>query len=127
MKPHHLPTAIILTDSKVTVGKTILPWTPQPGDYLEHEDSTYAVLERRHRYQYKAGRYRLEDIALYVQPAIRPTERSMIAGKWVIGDATCLYNAHSELIRCAVLPVGPCADCSSYVARPEESDKFPQK
>ncbi len=116
-----------MADSKVTVGKEILPWTPQPGDYLEHADNTYAVLERRHRYQYRVGRYRLEDIALYVQLATRPTERSMVAGKWVIGDASCLYNARSELIRCAVLPVGPCVDCLSYVARLEGTNQLPLK
>ena len=122
MKPPHLPTAIILTDANTTVGKTILDWTPQPGDYLEHEDNTYAVLERRHRYQYKSGRYHLQEIALHVQLATRPTERTMIAGKWVIGDATCVYNAQSELLRCAVLPTGPCADCGFYVSQPNVPD-----
>jgi Family of unknown function (DUF6464) len=118
MKPHQLPTAIVLTNSNITVGKLILDWTPQAGDYLDHEGITYAVLERRHRYQYKTGRYRLEEIGLYVQLADRPTERTIINGKWVIGDATCLYNAHSELLRCAVLPAGPCAACLHYQPRP---------
>jgi hypothetical protein len=122
MKPHHLPTVIILTDANIAVGKTVLDWTPQPGDYLEHEDSTYAILERRHRYQYKSGGYRLQEIALYVQLANRPTERTMMGGKWVIGDATCIYNAQSELLRCAVLPAGPCADCGFYVAQPNVPD-----
>jgi hypothetical protein len=118
MDVHSLPTEVILTDTQTTVGKLVLDWTPQPGNYLDVDGNTYAVLERRHRYQYKSGRYRLEKIALYVQSATRPAERSLIAGRWVIGDATCYYNAHSELVRCAVLPAGPCADCRSYQPRP---------
>lgn len=118
MDVHSLPTEVILTDSKATVGKLVLDWTPQPGNYLDVAGNTYAVLERRHRYQYRSGRYRLEKIALYVQAAARPAERSLIAGRWIVGDATCLYNAHSELMRCAVLPHGPCADCRSYQPRP---------
>jgi Family of unknown function (DUF6464) len=114
MKPHYLPTAIILTDSKVRVGRIVLDWIPQPGDYLDYAGSTYAVLERRHRYQYKTGRYRLEEIGLYVQLADRPTESTLIDGRWVIGDANCLYNAQSELLRCAVVPAGPCANCLHY-------------
>jgi Family of unknown function (DUF6464) len=125
MEPHHLPTAIVLTASKFTVGKLILDWTPQPGDYLDHAGITYAVLERRHRYQYKTGRYRLAEIALYVQLAHRPDERTMIAGKWVIGDATCIYNARSELLRCAVLPAGPCADCQLYQPRSAPDSSAP--
>ncbi|HEY9741453.1 MAG TPA: DUF6464 family protein, partial [Coleofasciculaceae cyanobacterium] len=43
------------------------------------------MLERRHRYLLKSGRYRLQKIALYVQSARRPTEKSLIEGRWVIG------------------------------------------
>jgi Family of unknown function (DUF6464) len=109
-----LPTEIILSVSQATIGKTVLDWTPQPGDYLDFECQTYAVLERRHCYQYRAGRYRLSKIAVYVQIADRPQERSLLEGKWVIGDVSCLYNARSELVRCAVLPHGPCANCQLY-------------
>jgi Family of unknown function (DUF6464) len=109
-----LPTEIILSTSHATLGKTVLDWTPQPGDYLDFAGQTYAVLERRHCYQYRSGRYRLGKISVYVQAADRPQERSLITGKWVIGDASCLYNARSELVRCAVLPSGPCHNCQFY-------------
>jgi hypothetical protein len=33
---------------------------------------------------------------------------------WVIGDPSCRYNARSGELRCAVNPIGPCVDCSSY-------------
>jgi hypothetical protein len=114
MEAYSLPTEVILSTSQATINKLVLDWTPQPGDYLDLDNATYAVLERRHCYQYKVGRYRLAKISLYVQVADRPKERSLIAGRWIIGDASCSFNARSELIRCAVLPTGPCADCQLY-------------
>jgi hypothetical protein len=114
MEPDSLPTEVILTHPRRSLGKVQLDWTPQPGNYLDFEGRTYAVLERRHRYQFKSGRYRLHNIAVYVQSAQKPTEKTLVAGRWVIGDATCTYNAHSEIIRCAVNPNGPCESCRSY-------------
>ncbi|HEY9799708.1 MAG TPA: DUF6464 family protein [Leptolyngbyaceae cyanobacterium] len=114
MQPDSLPTEVILTHPRRSLGKVQLDWTPQPGNYLDFEGKTYAILERRHRYQLKSGRYRLHNIALYVQSAQRPVEKSLVAGRWVVGDATCRYNAHSEIIRCAVNPNGPCESCRSY-------------
>ena len=117
MEPDSLPTEVILTNSRQSLGSVQLDWTPQPGNYLDLEGKTYAVLERRHRYQLKAGRYRLQKIALYVQCATRPTEKSLVGGRWVIGDASCRYNACSEMIRCAVNPDGPCETCRYYEKR----------
>jgi hypothetical protein len=114
MEPDNLPTELILTQSQESLGSLQLDWTPQPGNYLDFEGKTYAVLERRHRYQLKAGRYCLQKIAIYVQLAKRPSEKSLVDGRWVIGDASCDYNAHSEMIRCAVNPEGPCNSCHSY-------------
>ena len=109
-----LPTEVILTRSQEVIAKVKLEWTPQPGNYLDLDGSTYAVLERRHRYQLQSGRYKLHKIALYVQIATRPEEQSLIDGQWVIGDATCIYNARSVLIRCAIHPIGPCDGCKDY-------------
>jgi hypothetical protein len=114
METDSLATEVILTNPRQYLGKLKLDWTPQPGNYLDLEGKTYAVLERRHRYQFKAGRYRLHNIALYVQKAKRPSEKSLVAGRWVIGDASCDYNAHSEIIRCAVNPDGLCESCRFY-------------
>jgi|SRR5579883_2951153 hypothetical protein len=114
MEPHSLPTEVILTHPRQSLGSVQLDWTPQPGNYLDLEGKTYAVLERRHRYQLKSGRYRLHKISLYVQSAKQPSERSLVEGRWVIGDASCRYNAHSEIIRCAVNPDGPCQNCRLY-------------
>ncbi|MBW4665824.1 MAG: hypothetical protein KME01_16785 [Chroococcus sp. CMT-3BRIN-NPC107] len=110
----NLHTEIILTHPRQCLGNIQLDWTPQPGNYLDVGDRTYAVLERRHRYHLKAGRYKLHKVALFVQLAQRSTENSLLEGRWVMGDASCLFNARSEILRCAVNPQGPCNDCSFY-------------
>jgi hypothetical protein len=117
MEQESLPTEVILSHPRQTLGNVLLDWSPQPGAYLDLEGQTYAVLERHHRYQFKWGQYRLHKIALYVQSAQRPVERSLISGRWVLGDANCRFNAQSELIRCAVNPEGPCASCHHYERR----------
>ncbi|MBW4576120.1 MAG: hypothetical protein KME08_12640 [Aphanothece sp. CMT-3BRIN-NPC111] len=114
MEPDSLPTEVILTHPRQSLGNVQLDWTPQPGNYLDLKGKSYAVLERRHRYQLRSGRYRLQKIALYVQSAPRPTEQSLIEGRWVLGDTSCRFNARSELIRCAVNPGGPCDRCRFY-------------
>ncbi len=111
MTLNSLPTEVILSHSKTTLGLLYLDWTPEPGATLEVEGQTYLVLERSHRYQLKVDRYHLHEIALYVQPFQNSTDKSLLEGRWVIGDITCAYNARSELIRCAVNPGGPCDRC----------------
>lgn len=111
MEPDSLPTEVIVTQPRKFLGRVKLDWNPQPGHYLDLKGKTYTVLERRHRYQLRSGRYQLAKIALYVQIASRPVEQSLISGHWVVGDANCRFNARSELLRCAVNPDGPCADC----------------
>lgn len=119
MEPDSLTTEVILTHPRQSLANVHLDWTPQPGNYLDLEGKTYAVLERRHRYQLKSGRYRLDKIALYVQSAPRLLEKSFVKGLWVIGDASCRYNARSEIIRCAVNPEGPCERCRFYEKKDE--------
>jgi len=114
MQPDLLSTEVILTNPRRSLGRLQLDWIPQPGNYVDFQGKTYAVLERRHRYQLKAGRYRLYNMAIYVQSAKQPSEQSLINGHWVIGDASCIYNAHSEILRCAVHPHGPCQSCHFY-------------
>ncbi|MEO1375565.1 MAG: DUF6464 family protein [Cyanobacteria bacterium J06635_10] len=114
MEPDSLQTEVILTSTLESLGNIKLDWTPQPGNYLDLKGKTYAVLERRHRYQLKEGRYRLHKIAIYVQSAKRPTEETLVNGHWVIGNASCSYNALSEIIRCAVNPEGPCEGCKYF-------------
>jgi hypothetical protein len=55
MELDYLPTEVILTHPRQSLGSVQLDWIPQPGNYLDLEGQSYAVLERRHRYQLKAG------------------------------------------------------------------------
>lgn len=111
MELDSLPAELILSEPLSSLGHLFLDWHPQPGAYLEFEGQTYVVLERRHRYLLKSGRYQLHKIALYVQEFDAPSDVSLLDGRWVIGDITCLYNARSELLRCAINPSGPCDRC----------------
>src|SRR4028118_960510 len=114
MELNSLPAEVILSHPSSTLGHLYLDWNPQPGAYLEVEGQTYMVLERRHRYLLKSGRYQLHKIALYVQKVDVPVEVSLLDGRWVIGDISCSYNARSELLRCAPNPSGPCDRCVHY-------------
>jgi hypothetical protein len=114
MEQPALPAEVILTHPQRILGQIELDWTTQPGSYFDLDGQTYTVLERRHRYQLKAGRYRLLQMAVYVQTAERPTEQTLVDGRWVIGDANCQFNARSALVRCAVNPSGPCVGCRQF-------------
>ncbi|CAO5049434.1 DUF6464 domain-containing protein [Microcystis aeruginosa] len=116
MEQDSLLTEVILTHPRQSLGEIQLDWMPQPGNYLALKGQTYAVLERHHQYQYKIGGYYLRKISLYVQTAPTPNEKSLIEGRWVMGDASCRFNARSELLRCAINPSGPCQDCRFYEA-----------
>lgn len=123
MEQNTLPVEVILSHPRQSLGSIQLDWTPQPGNYLDLDGQTYAVLERHHRYQLKSGRYQLQKIALYVQSAVSPTERTFVAGIWVLGDVSCRFNARSEIIRCAVNPHGPCCGCDFYEKSPPLLDR----
>ncbi len=110
-----VPAEVILSHTERVLGQIELDWTTQPGSYFDLNGQTYTVLERRHRYQLKSGRYHLHQMAVYVQTSDRPTEQTLLNGRWVIGDANCQFNARSELVRCAVNPIGPCAGCGHFV------------
>lgn len=109
-----LPTEIIVTHPRQSLGKIYLDWIPQPGNYLELAGQTYSVLERHHHYQYKIGGYSLSRISLHVCPASPPEETSWFHGRWLLGDISCRFNARSELLRCAVNPAGPCQNCRFF-------------
>ena len=110
-------TELILTASQRSLGQVSLDWMPQPGNQVQHEGQTYMVLERRHQYQYAANRYQLHKIQLYVQLTNATEDNIWLGDRWVMGDITCEYNAHSELMRCAVNPEGPCDGCAHYRRR----------
>jgi hypothetical protein len=87
---------------------------PQPGRWLLCGERSFLVLQRRHRYQLRSGRYELTSVALQVKPQRQPVDARRWRNGWVIGDPSCHFNARSPLLRCAVLPDGPCERCAHY-------------
>ncbi len=97
--------------SNQLIDRLELDEVPHPGRWLELDDRSFLVLQRHHRYQLRGGRYELSSIALQVKPQRRPADATWWQGQWVIGDPSCRFNARSPLLRCAVLPAGPCDRC----------------
>ncbi|MEB3352111.1 MAG: DUF6464 family protein [Cyanobacteriota bacterium] len=91
---------------------------PQPGRWLTLASGSFLVLQRHHRYRLCNGRYNLASVALQVRRQRQPADARPWRGGWVIGDPACRFNARSPLLRCAVLPEGPCDSCSHYSPRP---------
>ncbi len=89
---------------------------PHPGRWLQHGDRSFLVLQRHHRYRLRNGRYELATVALQVKFQRRPADARWWNGRWVIGDPSCRFNARTPLLRCAVLPEGPCERCAHYSA-----------
>lgn len=89
---------------------------PHPGRWFTSAGQSFLVLQRSHRYQFRGGRYQLTAVALQVKPQQRPVDARIWREQWVIGDPSCRFNARSPLLRCAVLPDGPCDRCSHYEA-----------
>lgn len=92
---------------------------PQPGRWLSLAEGSFLVLQRRHRYQLRNGRYELSSVALQVRPQRQPSDALWWNGRWVIGDPHCRFNARSPLLRCAVLPEGPCDRCVHFRSDPQ--------
>lgn len=87
---------------------------PHPGRWLQHGDRSFLVLQRRHLYRLRNGRYELASVALQVKPQRQPDDARWWNGRWVIGDPGCRFNARTPLLRCAVLPEGPCERCAHF-------------
>jgi len=57
---------------------------PHPGRWLCHGDRSFLVLQRRHRYRLRQGRYELATVALQVKPQKQPADALWWDGRWVI-------------------------------------------
>ena len=87
---------------------------PQPGRWFIVENQSYLVLQRSHRYKLTDGIYTLASVALQVKAQAQPNDARWWSNQWVIGDPSCHFNARSPLLRCAVLPDGPCERCAHF-------------
>jgi hypothetical protein len=97
-----------------TVEIDSLAEVPQPGRWLDLGQRSFLVLQRRHRYRLRNGRYELATVALQVKAQRQPADARWWHGRWVIGDPACRFNARSPLLRCAVQPAGPCERCAHF-------------
>ena len=103
--------------SERLVDRMELDEAPHPGRWFEHGQNSYFVLQRRHRYALRSGRYQLACVVLSVKQQRQPLDARRFRHGWVIGDPSCRFNALSPLLRCAVLPDGPCDSCLHREAR----------
>jgi hypothetical protein len=94
-----------------------LPSLLEPGLWIEVDAQPLLVTQRSHRYTLRDGRYQLAVVALEVKRQARPADAEWWNGQWVIGNPTCHFNALSPLLRCAVLPEGPCVSCAHFRQR----------
>ena len=85
--------------SEQVLHRLMLEDVPQPGRWLEVEGLSYLVLQRRHRYRLRGGRYQLSGVALMVKAQKQPADSRWWNDRWVIGDPSCRFNARSP--RCA--------------------------
>jgi len=98
--------------SEQLIDRIELQEPPYPGRWFEHGSRSFLVLQRRHRYTLRCGRYELSGLVLLVKVQRRPADARPWRHGWVIGDPSCRLNALSPLLRCAVLPEGPCDRCA---------------
>ncbi|MDJ0731435.1 MAG: DUF6464 family protein [Crocosphaera sp.] len=121
MNQDFILTEVILSHNHQSLGKLKLDWNPKKGTYLELEGETYSILEYHHHYQYKVGGYQLTKTSLYVQKILDIQEKSLVNGRWILGDINCRFNANSEIVTCAVNPQGYCKNCQFFEPKEDTS------
>ena len=47
---------------------------PMPGQWFLHDQASYLVMQRRHRYKLRSGRYELSSIVLLVKAQKQPAD-----------------------------------------------------
>lgn len=72
------------------------------------------VEERRDRRRYVSTADAAHHRRAYKRINRDPEEQYIEGVGYIIGDITCIYNARSPYIRCAVNPGGLCQDCRYY-------------
>ncbi|WP_107670524.1 DUF6464 family protein [Cyanothece sp. BG0011] len=111
MNQNSILTEIILSHNHQLLGKLSLDWNPKKSNHLELEGTTYTILEYHHHYHYQMGGYQLKKVSLYVQKSSNSQTKTLVNGRWILGDINCRFNANSEIVTCAVNPQGSCQNC----------------
>ena len=83
---------------------------PEPGNWFLIDTDSFFIFQKSNRYKLINGCYQLCNVNLLVKYQHKPIDSFYYKNRWVIGDHSCIYNAKSPLLRCAVNPVGPCID-----------------
>ncbi len=78
----------------------------------------FRKVKRQWRSRLRRARLMTVDDCRDSLPGYYNGDRSLEATRYFIGDTSCLYNAHSPYMRCAVNPSGPCKNCSHYQQKP---------
>ncbi len=117
MKLDRMIVELRMSVSQVLLDRFELADPPMPGQWFVHQQTSYLVMQRRHRYKLHSGCYKLSSVVLLVKPQNQPADAHFVGHGWVIGDADCRFNALSPLLRCAVLPDGPCDRCAHRAVR----------
>lgn len=82
-------------------------------------------LRRAHgstNYDYREQFYINRNLVRQHQDTYLESDRRRAVTKYFIGDTTCINNAQSPYIRCAINPQGPCDDCSHYEKRYQQTN-----
>ena len=103
--------------TQVVIDRLDLNDPPMPGQWFIHDQDSYLILQRRHRYKLLFGRYELYSSVVLVKSQRQPADAQFVGQGWVIGDSNCRFNALSPLLRCAVMPDGPCDRCVHWELR----------
>ncbi len=104
MEPDPIPPEIRNTTHNDTRNDTIVEYWPGFADQDEDpfNGSGFTVEE-----------FQVSPFGVGLIVTYRSTDRSTGLAHG-IGDPSCLYNAHSPQLRCAVNPAGPCEGCKHY-------------
>ncbi len=90
---------------------------PDNGTWFSFNDQQYLVMKLSHRYKLLKGTYHLYLVSAYVRICSKPIESNLWKGIWIVGNPNCIFNALHPIIRCAVVPSGPCSSCSEFKSR----------
>ena len=77
---------------------------PMPGQWFLHQQTSYLVMQRKHRYKLHSGRYELSSVVLLVKSQKQPADARLVGHGWrgwVEGSfpQVELYRRCKELLR----------------------------
>ena len=74
-------------------------------------------------YHHQNYRNRLQRSYHHSNDSYPSHDRRRPVTKYFIGDTSCVNNAHSPYIRCAINPEGPCDECVHFEKRDRQAER----